>query len=556
MAHHGWVVELDPQGLTPDSLKSPFGRLFAARDHEYDSLGISFLAGALGPMQESNLAGLPAPSPAKPANPAGFTFLGQFVDHDMTEFRVVGDDLKLIESNPVITKRQRVLEDVRRPEGTISVTTTNGRTGKLDLDSVYGLLGTAQPDLFDAGGNFRLHNDEDIMRGGAFKNSRLIADPRNDENKLITQIHILFEKLHNTIHATKSGAPSEIGPSGPIFLETKAEVVATYQRIILHDYIPRIVRAEQIDAVLEKLEHSETRYQAMNARNRALLRELGLNQLDTDATVAVPVEFSHAVFRLGHSQLRNGYLLRSGQPGVPLFDTSLGGNDLRGNKPLNPGGGGTNFLVQWRHFFKLVAANPQPGNAIDGNLPDAIFRLPPPAIGEPPVSLAERNIRRGVDFGLPSGQIAAAEFSTTYGFIEPTPLSTLFPDAIFAPKAEVLERAANLQWETPLWYYILKEAGAYTAGPQLGTVGGLVVAETLIGSIVEARLAQKRLEDPVGFNEEAETARIVGDIRTERSSLNPDGHDIGSGPLSFSANPSSHEDIVTMSQLIRHVGAN
>jgi hypothetical protein len=43
--------------------------------------------------------------------------------------------------------------------------------------------------------------------------------------------------------------------------------------------------------------------------------------------------------------------------------------------------------------------------------------------------------------------------------------------------------ASGWQGETPLWFYILREADAYTRGDLLGPVGGRIVAEVLVGLI-------------------------------------------------------------------------
>jgi hypothetical protein len=188
MSHHGWITVIDPLSLTPSGLKSPFGRLFPAADHSYNSHAISLLTAALGPLHRLK-------SPKEKGNlPTGFTFLGQFIDHDMTEFRVIGSGFSLIPQNPEISQRQLVLED-RRLENQLP-TTTNGRTARLDLDSVYGLLGVAQPDLYDDDGQFLYRTNEhgigiDIHRGDAYRERRLIADPRNDENKIIVQLHMV-----------------------------------------------------------------------------------------------------------------------------------------------------------------------------------------------------------------------------------------------------------------------------------------------------------------------------------------------------------------------------
>ncbi|ROS79126.1 peroxidase family protein [Cellulomonas sp. PhB143] len=553
MTHHGWVPVVGADAFTPQALVSPFGRLFSPHAHEYTSYCLSLLAGALGPMQEAE------PAPAQPeaqTNPAGFTFLGQFIDHDLTEFRVVGQDYAVMQQNPTISQRQRVLEDTPlAPEGLRSMTTTNGRTGRLDLDSVYGLLGTPQADLFDEHGMFRIvdtPNGPDLHRGPQHANGRLVADPRNDENKLVVQIHLLFEHLHNQLHAAHAGAsPEQAGPTGPLFRQTRDAVVGAYQRIVLHDYLPRIVQGGHIDAVLAALADRTTCYQRMNSRCRAALTGLGMPDDVVAATVAMPVEFSHAVFRLGHSQLRDGYLLRTGA-GARLFATETEPHDLRGN---SPGSDGFDFHVDWKHFFRRTSTPPQHGRRIDGLLPRSVFRLPPPSIGEPPVSLAERNLRRGVDFGLPTGQEAAAELAAVYGYVPQVGSDVLFPAPVFGSRPEVLDLAANLQWQTPLWYYVLKESEAFGGGPQLGAVGGLVVAETIIGSIVESRLqAAAAAPGPGGFDREAETVAIVAEIQAERAALSPDGKDRASGPLRYTAPaPASVEEVRTMSQLVRFV---
>lgn len=507
MAHHGWISVLDPRTLAPSALKSPFGRLFEASNHAYDSLALSLLAGARGPIEQT----APTPPTGKPGNAAGFTFLGQFIDHDMTEFRVVAQDLALVHQNPTLGQRQRVLEDGGQP------TATNGRIPSLDLDSVYGLLGVAQPDLYDDDGLFLLDGDVDILRGAAFNNGRLIADPRNDENKLIVQIHILFQRLHNAIHAAATGSPADKRPGGDAFKATKLEVQNAYRRIVLHDYLPNIVQKEHIDAVLTALAAKTTLYQAMTARAReAYLRAVpseGVADL-----LAMPVEFAHAAFRLGHSQLRDGYALNA-RGGAPLFAP---GRDLRGRAKLTDG----DFVVDWELFFDAPGQAPtaQHGEPLDARLTKAVFRLPPPSIGEPPASLAERNIRRGVDFGLPSGQEAAARLTGVYGGLVPGLRGDqLFPPSEFGDFPEILQLAPSLVWATPLWYYILREAGLHTADRQLGAVGGLIVAETLLGSLDEIQNAEFDL--PV----EAQAAPPVG-------------------------KPSSPAGIASMAQLLQFIG--
>jgi hypothetical protein len=503
MAHHGWIPVDDPRTLAPSGLKSPFGRLFEASSLKYDSLAISLLAGARGPMVE------PAATADKLPNAAGFTFLGQFIDHDVTEFRVIGEDNHLQLENPVLGQRQRVLEDGEP-------TTTNGRLARLDLDSVYGLLGVAQMDLFDGRGLFILEVSPggavDIKRAADVNNSRLIADPRNDENKLVVQVHLLFERLHNMLHERAIAADGAADPraGGTLFRQTQSTVRRIYRRIVFHDYLPRIVQTRHIRAVLDAMSGGRTFFDRMTIRAAAAYRahfpELGdapppITEAggavpgtavgEGDRLLAMPVEFAHAVFRLGHSQLREAYNLnaaKSGPNAIPLF---RGEGDLRGKARLFAAGeaGATpGFIVDWELFFGNVPGKNgrfeprQPGRPIDASLPGSVFQLPRPAIGEPPTSLAERNIRRGVDFGLPSGQKAASYLTSVYGPITGLTGDQLFPATGFAGLySDIKELAPQVSWDTPLWYYILCEAALHDQGPQLGDVGGLIVAETLLG---------------------------------------------------------------------------
>ena len=90
---HG-TIKYCAKTLEEKALESPFSRLFQKEEHRFNAHAISLLAGALGPMQENTNR-----KQNKPALPAGFTFLGQFIDHDLTEFRVVNEEMRLIERN-------------------------------------------------------------------------------------------------------------------------------------------------------------------------------------------------------------------------------------------------------------------------------------------------------------------------------------------------------------------------------------------------------------------------------------------------------------------------
>ncbi|MEH6692715.1 MAG: hypothetical protein V7774_16125 [Pseudorhizobium pelagicum] len=559
MTHHGWIPVAGK--ALPAALLSPFGRLFPARSLSYNSHAISMLAGAHGPMEETvvrDADGKPVvkdgkiqintvfKADAKNPLPTGFTFLGQFIDHDLTEFRVATPELGILPQNPTLGQRQRVHEDGEP-------TATNGRSGRLDLDSVYGLLGSLDLHLFDDAGNFRNRKEGDIAidirRDVDYRDGRLIADPRNDENKIIVQLHILFERLHDTLHVpTSPGQPPE--KRADDIETTRTQVVKIYRQIVLYDYLPRITGTDAILQVWEQLKLNKAFYQAMNRRVRdtigPLLEELvdwfplkdgrppqAPQELDSflRELVAMPVEFAHAVFRLGHTQLLEAYRLQVGQPPIPLFFTGpvnqdpAPTQDLRGNAKIEPP-----FVIDWQNFFGPSAAN---GRPLDPNLPRGIFRLPPPAVGEPPVSLAERNIRRGIDFGLPSGQEAARILGSVYGGVDVLTPDQILDTDVMALYPELRTMDAGFAVATPLWFYVLQEAALKVpVEPHLGPVGALIVAETILGSLAASEdfdLAQCFAGGAQGFTDAIEAAKATPTVDDE-------------------------QQIRTMVQLLNHIG--
>jgi hypothetical protein len=89
--------------------------------------------------------------------------------------------------------------------------------------------------------------------------------------------------------------------------------------------------------------------------------------------------------------------------------------------------------------------------------------------------LATRNLRRGLAFGLPSGQGMAKFFG-----IAPMTAAQL-TSGLPATEVSLLNSSGGiLLKKTPLWYYILREAAMLADGNQLGPVGGRIVAETFV----------------------------------------------------------------------------
>jgi hypothetical protein len=352
------------------------------------------------------------PPVANPHIPAGFTYLSQFVDHDLT-----------FDPAPL-----------RRPGDPVNL-----RTPRLDLDSVYGAGPDAQPFLYDWAGDppgarmlVGAGAVEDLPRN---KQGRaLIGDPRNDENLIVAQLHLLFLRFHNAIVERLAGSV----PDAELFDRARTLVRRHYQWIVLRELLP-LVAGEAVAA------------EALVARRH----------FSPEPEPFVPLEFSGGAFRYGHSMVRPGYGLRALPPGVFGQQALSIFPDLEGLRPLE-----ANRVIDWERFFPLgegqSAEGVQRSMLLDTSIAAPLFALPD---GGPP--LPERNLRRARKLGVPSGQAVAEAMR-----LPPLADERLHLDALPPAVADELRAAM------PLWFYVLCEGGLH-----LGPVGGRIVAEVLAGLV-------------------------------------------------------------------------
>ena len=176
----------------------------------------------------------------------------------------------------------------------------------------------------------------------------------------------------------------------------------------------------------------------------------------------MPVEFSVAAYRFGHSMIRPDYRLNAGiEREILLFTRGrllAEESDLRGFRPLPSG-----FTIDWSFFFEVGdGSNLQHARRINTKLADRLRNVP--ATNEPH-ALAARNLRRGRALGLPTGERVAQAMG-----LEP----------ISIPALGSTRFGGLFDGRAPLWYYILKEAEV-DGGERLGPVGGRIVAEVCSG---------------------------------------------------------------------------
>ncbi|MDO8975808.1 heme peroxidase family protein [Reyranella sp.] len=440
-------------------------------------LGTSFRAGRFGRMVPELTSPFAAPDDAlidlglamvdkkksDPARdnaniPACFTYLGQFIDHD-------------------ITLDTTTLAEVSQDPTAIM----NFRTPRLDLDSVYGLGPRVQPSLYDRHspghaklllGRTTIGGKEAIKAGLPHDLPRnpqgmaIIGDERNDENLLVAQTHVAFLRFHNAIVDRLAGTVAE----DDLFDTARRAVVDLYQAMVIRDFLTKICDVNDVEAVLRDGRHF-FRFETFGSCGQPYM----------------PVEFSTAAYRLGHSMVREEYSHnRIFDPAtfdlLFLFTAKSGalGTDGVGpaNKPTLP----SDWIIDWRRFadFGATGVPLNLSRNIDPYLTPALHDIgPPPPV--PPTtpqekamrSLAVMNLRRGVKMMLPSAQ----DLANFMGIASLTPAQIGDPGSDDGKAA----KKHGLHVSTPLWYYILKEAEVLHGGAHLGPLGSRLVAETFIG---------------------------------------------------------------------------
>jgi hypothetical protein len=424
--------------------------------------------------------------------PAGYTYLGQFIDHDLTF-----DKTK-------VTLGENVSPAALR----------QGRSPSLDLDSLYG-AGPGDPgsERFYAADGRKLRMGRtaavgsgpldvregfDLPRRSSAKRAT-IPDHRNDENLAVAQTHLAFIRFHNRVVDELGSAPA-----GQRFTRARRAVVKHYQWMVRHDYLPRICDPSVVDDVFT------------NGRKAF---EVGV---DPTEVPTMPIEFSVAAFRLGHAMIRRSYEWNvefdtaSGVPGTLdlLFSFSGTGGDLGRGARLP-----SNWIADWRRLYRFEPPALRVPDAkfnramrIDTTLVNPLDALPPGSFGarrvpsDPLVAnLAFRNLARAKMVKLATGQDMVA-FMAGRG-IAVSPLSKAqLRDGNNGADLDALsaeQRAAFLD-HTPLWFYVLREAELN--GGKLSGVGARIVAETFHRAIEGSRFSIIR--DPAfrpSFGPDADT---------------------------------------------------
>ena len=476
--------------------------------------------------------------------PSGYTYLGQFIAHDLTFDPSTEENL-----------------------GTHQQSSQNLRTPILDLDSIYGGGPLSSPNIYNQQINhgrthFLLDTNEINIEGKLYYSfdlprklhgsdlwNPIIPDHRNDENFIVSQLHLAIQIFHNKVieyldqerlqQKTKNAVKEAVSKKGKSFInsydlvnnfnelldiafpepenylefwqepkkyilksrrdkkkidsivklepalkrhqfsyykdlfkEARNEVKWHFQWVVLFDYLPKIVGTKLFYEVLGIKEKTH-KLQRKHKSNRKLF-------FWKDKPY-IPVEFSVAAFRFGHSMIARRYKFTDKPKNISknLFKAKK-----RNNRPKD-------IYLDWSFFFYTnLCGGENKSTRINAAIETKMANELP--IKQKLRNIVLRNLLRGIQNKLPSGQKVAELLGATKldheNFKDVQIYKVLkdnFPEIINSDNEKLsFEEFCN---NSPLWFYILMEADVLgnlspdSKSNHLGPVGGQIVAEVIIG---------------------------------------------------------------------------
>ena len=387
--------------------------------------------------------------------PAGYTFFAQFVDHDVTldvTTSLHGNDLRGGGDDHPVKKLP------------------NLRSASLDLDCVYGFGPEASPYLYSTDGTGVMltgnpENHDDLARN--HEGRALIGDPRNDENIFVSQMQLMFVRFHNRLMAGRS------------FEEAQRQARFHYQYVVWNDFLKKVCDPDVFNYLNSALLEAATKKNAgqMDYDPKQLFR-----LVDDCGRPLMPVEFSVAGYRFGHVTVRSNYPVNRHMPVIELFDERF---STLGFSPVP-----TDLVVDWHYLLPIDSdIAPVMTKAFNHELVDELIRMPNPIVGKRATdherSLAFRNLLRGYVLGLPSGQNMADAMASLGVPVDPAQ-DLKFGEIGGWENIDELTRT-KLQEHTPLFFYLMREAGVCGDGKHLGPLGSAIVLRTFGSMLLNCR---------------------------------------------------------------------
>lgn len=432
-----------------------FSELIAARFEKADllALGNAMISEESEPIPERTTPVIDAEENSGIS--AGYTYLGQFIYHDLT-----------FSEGSSVGRHGFVRHGTERPAFDLSCIYGKGPANQPYLYSPDGLRMALGGAVTGAGRDPNACQvKRDKAEAGGSKRA-LIADPRNDENFILSQLHAAMLRFHNRVADILRTDSLE---------EIQQLVRFHYQWVVLYDFLPTIIGRETLRSILP---HMTTHSTVLDEPPR-------LRFYKANSDLGIPVEFSAAAYRFGHSMIRPTYRLNREAEPLPVFAYPRGRESLSGfrNIPSNLG-------IDWGLFFQMSEDSPKSGPErvqlsykIDTSLLNLLGHLPSSPEMDLP-SLAARNLLRGVEMKLPSGQAVAGMMGFPPIADDDLRVGSA-TEAAWVHNKPIVELSPRFRNNAPLWFYILAEAQQQfrddSTPIRLGPVGGRIVGEVLIG---------------------------------------------------------------------------
>lgn len=448
-------------------------------------------------------------------NPAILTYFGQFIDHDITARTDRDGNVTSIGKGELILPLE--------PDQVIRLL-RNGRRPTLDLDSVFGdgpglvsgqeaiegSMSVTQSQILYEQDNLKLSIFEDKSGGTARfdlirstdvdkaidEDGKLvekimypatIADGRNDENVIISQLQTAFIKFYNAIY----NASTEDGPKRK-YIRARQLATWAYQFVVVNDYLCKVCDP----AVVEDTLVNGPRFIGASAGR---------------GSAFMPLEFSTAAFRFGHSMIRPFYKLNNLSGNVNIMNLlgtngnpdNFGGLEMGDPKQLV-----AERVIDWNNF---VGSDPQKARKIDSKISKGLFDLSLGDRRSDPVlkHLARSNLFRGYNLSIPTGQAMCDAFGIR-------PMTAKQIRSGQGEETATLLENSYLDQRTPLFYYILREAAFQQGGQRLGELGSRIVSETIINLLKQ---------DPNSYLNNVHVQSVVSDPSGEITGIT-----VASGP--------------------------
>jgi hypothetical protein len=197
----------------------------------------------------------------------------------------------------------------------------------LNLKSLYG--DEYAHAFFNANGHFILGyaNGSNVYGSDLLRDDNgtaMIPEFRNDENIIISQFHLLWQKIHNAIidHLREQSAVQ----IQDYFNFTKNVVVTLFHKLVKEDFLKQVIMSEIYDYYFRK---------GTDEASSFIFANQPLQKM--------PIEFSRAAFRFAHSMVREHYAFSNDEDGRANSEEIF---KFRSSKLPQK------FIIDWDFFFQ------------------------------------------------------------------------------------------------------------------------------------------------------------------------------------------------------------